>query len=162
MEIKNNEEQYFDMEEIEERVNKLLDSYYDQIIAAQSRIKILNDYLKTVKDLNDNLVKMSDGYDLLKECSRLIEEKSGDQELVKNKEMVKSIFYDRFKEKKVYEAELKQMDTKLENARIPNPNPTMPKKSPIFDELERFHKEVDELCSPVLGLKLDNSKNEEK
>lgn len=162
MEIKNNEEQYFDMEEIEERVNKLLDSYYDQIIAAQSRIKILNDYMSALRNLNSVMGKLSDGHNLMQECSRLIEEKSGDQELIKNEEMVKSIFYDRFKEKKVYEAELKQMDLKLLNARIPNPNPVMPQKSPIFDELEIFHKEVDKLCSPILGLKLDNSKNEEK
>lgn len=162
MEIKNSEEQYFDMEEIEKRVNTLLDGYYDQIIAAQSRIKILNDYLKTIKGLNDNLVKMSDGYDLLKECSRLIEEKSGDQELVKNKEMVKSLLFSRFKQKKEYEKELSEMNLKLLNARISNPNPVMPQLSETFDELESFHKEVDELCSPILGLKLDNSKNEEK
>lgn len=162
MEIKNNEEQYFDMEEIEEKVNKLLDGYYDQIIAAQSRIKILNDYMSALRNLNSVMGKLSDGQELMQECSRLIEEKSGDQELVKNKEMVKSLLFSRFKQKKEYEKELSEMDLKLLNARIPNLNPTMPRKSPIFDELERFHKEVDKLCSPILGLKLDNSKNEEK
>ena len=162
METTDNKNKYYDMDGIKERVEKLITEYTHQMNAAQSKINILNEYYQKLVNADTSIKKLDDQYALMQECTECIKKDPEDEELVKNREMVKSFFYENFKEEKKYRAEFRAMDTKLEKARIPNLNPTMPRKSPIFDELEIFHKEVDKLCSPILGLKLDNNKNEEK
>ena len=159
METIDNKNKYYDMDGIKERIDKLITKYTHQMNSAQSKINILKEYYQKLVDADTSIKKLDDQSELMQECTECIKKDPEDEELVKNRDMVKSFFYDNFKQEKKNRTELKEMDTKLENARIPNPNPTMPQKSPIFDELEIFHKEVDEL---ILGLKLDNSKNEEK
>ena len=94
METTDNKNKYYDMDGIKERVEKLITEYTHQMNAAQSKINILNEYYQKLVNADTSIKKLDDQYALMQECTECIKKDPEDEELVKNREMVKSFFYD--------------------------------------------------------------------